>query len=89
MCFCTSVMTCPVLASYQRRFSSSVATPSCTTRLPERSRGSASPSFSRHSLSKAGSSSPMMIRASEPPMKLRLLIESVIRLAREAIDPLV
>ena len=42
-------------------------------RLPDRSSGSTSPRFSRHSRSRAASFSPMMIRASEPPMKLRLL----------------
>ena len=61
----------PVLASYQRRFSSSVAKPSWTMRLPERSSGSTSPRFSRQSRSRAASSSPMMIRASEPPMNVR------------------
>ena len=40
-------------------------------RLPDRSSGSTSPRFSRQSRSRAASSSPMMIRASEPPMKLR------------------
>ena len=41
------------------------------SRLPDRSSGSTSPRFSRHSRSRAASSSPMMIRASEPPMKER------------------
>ena len=40
-------------------------------RLADRSSGSISPRFSRQSRSRAASSSPMMIRASEPPMKLR------------------
>ena len=40
-------------------------------RLPERSSGSTSPRFSRHSRTRATSSLPMMIRASEPPMKER------------------
>ena len=40
-------------------------------RLPDRSSGSASPRFSRHRRSKAASSPPMMIRASEPPIKER------------------
>ena len=66
-------MTCPVFASYQRRLSASVTTPSWTIRFPERSSGSASPRFSRHSRIRAASSLPMMIRASEPPMKERLL----------------
>ena len=56
---------------YQERLSSSVALPSCTMRLPERSSGSASPRFSRQSRTRAASSLPMMVRASEPPMKLR------------------
>ena len=43
-------------------------------RLPERSSGSASPRFSRHSRSRAASSLPMMIRASEPPINNRLLV---------------
>jgi len=72
----TSVTRRPVLRSYQDRLSSSVAAPSCTIRLLERSSGSASPRFSRHNRMRAGSSLPMMIRASEPPMKVRLLVES-------------
>jgi hypothetical protein len=40
-------------------------------RLPDKSFGSTSPRFSRHNRSTASSSSPMMIRASEPPMKYR------------------
>ena len=68
-CRWTSVMTWPVFASYQRRLSSSVTKPSWTMRLPERSSGSTSPRFSRQSRSRAASSLPMMIRASEPPMK--------------------
>src|SRR5262249_50491516 len=71
-----SVTRRPVLRSYQERLSSSVAAPSCTMRLPDRSSGSASPRFSRHRRTRAASSPPMMIRASEPPMKLRLLMES-------------
>jgi hypothetical protein len=43
-------------------------------RLPDRSLGSTSPRFSRQSRSKASSSSPMMIRASEPPTKVRRLL---------------
>jgi hypothetical protein len=42
----TSVTRRPVLRSYQQRFSSSVATPSWTMRLPDKSSGSASPRFS-------------------------------------------
>src|SRR6516165_1589474 len=68
---CTSLSTCPLLAWYQRRFSSSVANPSCTMRLPDRFSGSISPRFSRHSRRRAASSLPIMIRASEPPMKCR------------------
>ena len=63
----------PVLRSYQERLSSSVAVPSCTMRLPDRSSGSASPRFSRQRRTRAASSLPMMIRASEPPMKDLLL----------------
>ena len=70
-CRCTSVTTWLVLRSYQCRLRSSVTTPSWTIRLPDRSSGSTSPRFSRHSRSRAASSSPMMIRASEPPMKER------------------
>ena len=40
-------------------------------RLADRSSGSASPRFSRHSLSRAASSFPMMVRASEPPINCR------------------
>ena len=63
----------PVLRSYQERLRSSVAVPSCTMRLPDRSSGSASPRFSRQRRIKAASSLPMMIRASEPPIKERRL----------------
>ena len=55
---CTSVTSWPVLRSNQRRLSSSVARPSWTIRLPERSSGSASPRFSRQSRSRAASSRP-------------------------------
>src|SRR5215470_13075058 len=68
---CTSLTCRLVLRSYQERLSSSVALPSCTMRLPERSSGSASPRFSRHRRIRAGSSLPIMTRASEPPMKPR------------------
>ena len=47
-------------------------------RLSERSSGSASPRFSRHIRSKAASSVPMITRASEPPIKVRLLRELAI-----------
>src|SRR5579864_4649778 len=40
-------------------------------RFPDRSSGSASPRFSCQSRTRAASSLPMMIRASEPPIKLR------------------
>src|SRR5215467_4182278 len=72
----TSVTCRPVLRSYQERLSSSVAAPSCTMRLPDRSSGSASPRFSRQRRIRAASSTPMIIRAAEPPTKLRLLMES-------------
>jgi hypothetical protein len=72
---CTSRTCRPVLLSYQERLSSSVALPSCTMRLPEKSSGSASPRFSRHRRTRAASSLPIMIRASEPPMKARRLDE--------------
>ena len=65
----TSVTCRPELRSYQSRLRSSVAVPSWTMRLPERSSGSASPRFSRQSRRRAASSLPMMIRVSEPPMK--------------------
>src|SRR6266699_5788911 len=42
---CTSRTCRPVLRSYQERLRSSVALPSCTMRLPDRSSGSASPSL--------------------------------------------
>src|SRR5262249_35741875 len=66
-----SVTRRPALRSYQERLSSSVAAPSCTTKLPDRSSGFASPRFSRQSWIRAASSLPMMMRASEPPMKVR------------------
>src|SRR5208337_849965 len=69
----TSATMRPVLRSYQARLSASVATPSCTTRLPDRSSGSTSPRFSRHSRISAASSGLIIIRASEPPMKSRRL----------------
>src|SRR5215831_21390060 len=72
----TSATRRPVLRSYQERLSSSVTAPSCTIRLPDRSSGSASPRFCCQRRVRAASSFPMMIRASEPPMKLRLLMES-------------
>src|SRR5262249_9521926 len=75
---CTSRTCRPVLRSYQERLSSSVALPSCTMRLPERSSGSTSPRFSRQSRTRAASSLPMMMRASEPPInELRLSYEFV------------
>jgi len=65
------VTTAPVLRSNQRLFSASVACPSWTARLLERSSFGTSPRFSCHSLTNALSSWPMMIRASEPPTKVR------------------
>jgi hypothetical protein len=47
-------------------------------RSPERSCGSISPRFSRQSRTSAASSLPMITRASEPPMNVRLFHESVI-----------
>ena len=70
-CRWTSAIICPEFASYQRRLRSSVANPSWTMRLPERSSGSVSPRFSRHRRNRAASSFPMMIRASEPPINWR------------------
>ena len=61
----------PSIGFVPARLSFSVTTPSWTMRLPERSSGSASPRFSRHSRRRAASSSPMMIRASEPPINER------------------
>ena len=69
----TSRIRRPVLRSYQVRLSSSVADPSCTMRLPERSSGSASPRFSRQRRTRAASSLPMMMRASDPPTNERRL----------------
>jgi len=57
-----SVMSCPELASYQRRLRSSVAKPSWTIRLRDKSSGSTSPRFSRQSRSRAASSLPIMSR---------------------------
>ena len=79
----TSVTRRPELRSYQDRLSSSVAAPSCTMRLPDRSSGSASPRFSRHRRMRAASSLPMMIRASEPPMNPRLCAKiSLLKVSR-------
>jgi hypothetical protein len=77
---CTAVIARPVLRSYQVRLRSSVARPSWTMRLPERSSGPTSPRFSCQRRIRAFSFCPIMIRASEPPMKLRLLTESAILL---------
>src|SRR5262249_50697115 len=55
---CTSRTRRPVLRSYQERLSCSVAEPSCTMRLPDRSSGSPSPLFSRHRRIRAASSLP-------------------------------
>src|ERR1700730_9475417 len=70
---CTSRTCPPVLRSYQERLSASVAEPSCTMRLPDKSSGSISPRFSRQRRTKAASSLPMMSRESEPPMNERRL----------------
>ena len=69
-CRCTSVTTWPVLRSYQCRLRCSVTVPSWTMRLPDSPRARsrrASPARGEQ----AASSSPMMIRASEPPIKER------------------
>src|SRR5262245_55501693 len=67
----TLVTRLPLSRSYQLRLSSSVAAPSWTMGLPDKSSGSTSPRFSRHRRASAASSLPMMIRASEPPMNQR------------------
>src|SRR6516162_905326 len=87
----TSVTGRPVLRSYQIRLSSSVAAPSWTTRLLDRSSGSASPRFSRQSRSRAASSPPMMIRAadeaaaiivtSSPQLRFQCLPPPVLKMA--------
>jgi hypothetical protein len=64
------------ITPYQERLRFSVAAPSCTMRLSDKSSGSASPRFSRHRRIRAASSLPIMILASEPPMKVRLPMES-------------
>jgi hypothetical protein len=53
-----------VRRSYRGRLRRSVESPSWTMRLSDRSSGSTSPRFSRHSCSGALSSLPTMIRAS-------------------------
>ncbi len=58
----------PALRSNQVRLRASVACPSWTDRLLERSCGSTSPRFSCQSRSRAPSSCPIMIRASDPPI---------------------
>ena len=45
--------------------------PSWTIRFSDRSAGSTSPPFSGHSRTSAASSLPLMVRASDPPMKER------------------
>src|SRR5262245_42708489 len=70
--WCWMLETCrPVLRSYQKRLSCSVAAPSWTTRLPDRSSCSASPRFSCQRRIRAASLLPMMILASDPPMNTR------------------
>src|SRR5437899_8068503 len=60
-------VTCrPVLRSYQVRLRSSVAVPNCTIKLPDRSSR-----FSRQRRTRGASSLPIMMRASDPPMKPR------------------
>src|SRR5262245_42452975 len=76
----TSVTCRPVLRSYQERLSASVAAPSCTMRLPDMSSGSTSPRFSRQRRIRAASSLPMIIRASEPPMKARRVSPGVVHM---------
>src|SRR5208283_2046805 len=66
-----SLISFPVLRSYHWRLRSSVTRPSWTMRLVERSSGPTSPRFSCHRRTRAFSSWPMMMRASEPPMKER------------------
>src|SRR5215217_6221090 len=61
----------PLLRWYHSRLRFSVTVPSWTRRLPDRSSGSISPRFSRQTQSRAASSWPIMIRASEPPTKVR------------------
>jgi len=51
------------IGSYQERLSSSVAAPSCTMRLPDRSSGAASPRFSRRVNMKLKPSTSAQIRA--------------------------
>jgi hypothetical protein len=61
----------PVLGSYQCRFRSSVASPNWTIRLSDRSSGSIFTSFFTPKPDQRAFTIPMMIRASEPPMKQR------------------
>ena len=63
----------PGIGLDQRRFSSSVARPSWTIRLPENILGLGFAPF----LPQPQQGGLVMIRASEPPMKLRLCVESV------------
>ena len=51
--------------------------PKLDNEVPDRSSGSASPRFSRQSRSRAGSSEPMMILASVPPMNWRRFMVKV------------
>jgi hypothetical protein len=76
---CTRPTWVPLLRSYQHRLSDSVALPRCTIRLSDKSSGSHSPRFFRHRRMSAASSRPMMIRASDPPMKLRRSAMSAFR----------
>jgi hypothetical protein len=59
--------------------------PNLDDQIPDKSSGSTSPRFSRQRRISELSSLPMIIRASEPPMKLRLRAESVITLFRVSI----
>src|SRR5215813_10800566 len=61
----TSVTRRPVLRSYQERLSSSVAVPSCTTRLRDRSSGSTSPLF----LAPEADKGPFVIAHNDPGVR--------------------
>ena len=77
-CCCTCVMTCPVLRSNQCRLRGSVTSPSWTMRLSGEVLRLGLAAFLPPQPQQGGLVVPMMTRASEPPIKVRLLRESAI-----------
>jgi hypothetical protein len=78
----------PVLAWYQRQLSFSVARPSCTMRLPERSFGATSPRFSRHSRSqKIGPALNKLQKIAKDPPAAATRLGGLLRIGRGCSTP--